>query len=985
MPHGPDRFSAPPDPSIRLFHELMPHRVREILLVSTPYDAWIMEKDSPVSEQIRHAYRGLDLGHPPRLTWVSADEALETLGRREFDLVVVISRLGSLDAAALGRAIKSRHPHLPVVLLSHRVLPSLETEDAGGAGLDGSYAWSGNPGILMALIQVEEDRRNVVPDTERAGIRVILFVEDSPAYRSSLLPILYQEVFLQTRKVVAESLNEDQRLMHARARPKILVADTFETAVERFEVFKPFILGVVSDVQFPRDGRSDPSAGVALLSRIKDERWDIPLLMTSADPANAARARDIPAAFIHKHSPALQAEVRAFVLGELGFGDFVFQHPDGAEIARASNLKAFERVLGEVPETVFAYHWSRNDFSRWLFARTEISVASRMRPVTSGDFSGDVGRMRDYLVANLRERRRWSLRGEIVTFDPAGFDPDFEIAKIGTGSLGGKARGLGFLADLLKRREHAAGPSPGVRLLVPQTVVLSSTVFEAFLAENGLTDIADRELSDTAILERFRKARFPGSARKALEALLARWKRPLAVRPSSLLEDAQFHASAALYATFLLANDGGDAARRLERLLDAVKRIYASTFFEAPRRFAGRVGHRLEEERMAVLVQQAVGSARGGLFYPLVSGIAQSINYYPFGEMKSGEGIAAMVAGLGHGLKSAENLFRFSPSRPAILPDRSTVEEILANSQRHLFALQLGARAAEGADVTTGIVRLPVDDASGDPGFHLVAGTYFPEENRIRDGAWPGGTAVVTFANLIRHGPHGFSRTLRDILRLGGEGMGCPVEIEFAADPRPGEIDVVDMALLRIRPMASREEHTVVEIDPAEAAAAVCRSDRALGNGIIEEVTDVVCVDPDRFDPARTKAIAGEIAALNAGLSGSGRRFLLIGPGRWGSADPWLGIPVRWRDISAAAAIVETGHPTLSAEPSHGSHFFHRLTALDLFYYTVLDPEDGFVDHARIARIPAVAEGPFVAHRKTTRPLLLKVDGRSHQGIILAG
>lgn len=973
-------------PNIRIFHDLMPHRIREILVVSTPYDAWIMEKDSPISEQIIHAYRGLNLGHPPRLTWVSsAKSALSAIERKPYDLVIVITRLGSLDPVSLGRRLKSQHPDLPVVLLSHQVLPSLDEAARSLESVDGSFAWSGNPDILIALIKAAEDRINVVADTELAGIRVILFVEDSPVYRSSLLPILYKEVFLQTRKVVAESLNEEHGLMRTRARPKVLLAATYEEAIALYEAFKPYVLGVISDVQFPRGGSPDDAAGIALLSRIKEDRWDIPLLLTSSDPSNAQKAARLPAVFIHKHSPTLHSEVRNFLLSQLGFGDFIFQTPEGREIARATNLRRFEKAVAGIPEQVFAYHWSRNDFSRWLFARTEIQVASRMRPVTSADFSGDIERMRQHLVRNLEERRRWSLKGEIIGFDAEGFDPDFEIAKIGRGSLGGKARGIAFLADLLKRQENALELSSKIHLFIPRTLVLSTTVFETFIEANGLGDAADWQLSDEAVVQRFLDARFPEAVEADLKALLAGWHGPIAVRPSSLLEDAQFHASAALYATFLIANDAADADRRLANLVDAIKRVYASTYFEAPRRFARRVGHRLEEERMAVVVQQAVGTSRGDWFYPLFSGVAQSINYYPFGEMKIDEGVVTLAVGLGQALKAGENAFRFSPRRPAILPDRSRVEDILENHQRRLYALKLAHKGGEDPSGVDAIRSLPMDDVIGGPHFHLVTSTYVPEEHRIRDGAAGGGEKMVTFASLTKYDTFAFSRLLRELMRLGSEGLGCPVEIEFAADVRPESPDAVDLALLRIRPMASREEHTVVVIDAADKRDAVCYSCQTLGNGVCSDVEDIVYVVPECFDPARTKGVAREISAANARLSAEGRRYLLIGPGRWGSADPWLGIPVRWREINGVAAIVEASHSLLKAEPSQGSHFFHQLTSLNIYYFTVLTPEDGFIDHDWIAAQPRVGETNGVAHLRTSPPLRIAVDGRSLCGLIRAG
>ena len=982
-----DSFAQDFDPKFKIFHELMARKVRDVLLVSTPYDAWIMEEDCRLSERIIHEYRGLNLSNPPRITWVpTAEAALSALAGRKFEMVLTMLNPSDAGAYGLGIEIKKHDPDLPVVHLSHQALAA--TTEAAGAefprppGVDRTFVWSGNTDLLVALIKSAEDRLNVGHDTSSAGIRVILLVEDSPVYLSSLLPLLYKEVVTQTQALLEEGLNEEHRLLTMRARPKILVAENFEEAVHLFETYEPYILGVISDVRYPRDGRPDDDAGVEFLKRIKRERFDIPLLLTSSDPSNAGRAGAIPARFAHKLSPTLHEEVHAFFMEELGFGDFVFRRPNGEEIARAANLRTLEKLMAEVPEDSFVQHCNRNDFSRWLFARTEITLASKLRPIRNADFHTAESH-RQYLISLVGSRRSRRQKGVVANFEASAFDLDTEFFKIGKGSLGGKARGLAFMGNLLQRIGDIHRKFESVRLFIPQTLVVTTDAFDAFVGENELKRFATQEAADEDVAEAFRRATFPQHVADDLRAYLARITYPLAVRSSSLLEDAKIRAYAGLYRTCMLPNNHGSLDVRLRQLIEAIKLIYASTYFGSPKAFSRRVGHRTEEEKMAVIIQKLVGRPSGRYFYPAISGVAQSHNYYPFGPMKPEEGIATIALGLGKTVMEGEKALRFSPRHPQLLPQRSTLKDILDTSQRFFYSLKLeGPYPAPGIREDANLAKREVVDAPNDDAVRALSGYFLPNEGRIRESYDPAGYPVLTFSQILKYDLFPLAPLLTEVLALGQDGMGCPVELEFAVDLHRGEGERPGFAFLQLRPMTARAEHVQVLIPEEEASGAFCVSSQALGNGEKSDIADIVFVKPEIFDSARTVEIAREIGQLNAGLMRAGRKYLLAGPGRWGSADRWLGIPVSWAEICGVGAMIETTAPELRADPSQGSHFFHNITTLDITYCTV-NPEKGDrLDWAWLATQPRAAETRFVAHVRLPRPFVIKADGRSSRCVM---
>ena len=669
-------------------------------------------------------------------------------------------------------------------------------------------------------------------------------------------------------------------------------------------------------------------------------------------------------------------------MDHLGFGDFVFRRPDGMEIGRAGNLRALERMMAEIPEETFIYHCNRNDFSRWLYARTEITLANKLRPIRNHDFLS-VDSHRDYLISLIHTRRSRRQKGVVVNFEAGAFDLDTEFFKIGKGSLGGKARGLAFMANLLQRVTDIHRKFESVRIFIPQTLVVTTDAFDPFVEENDLKRFATNDAPDEEVTAAFRNASFPQAVADDLRAYLARIDYPLAVRSSSLLEDAKIRAYAGLYRTVMLPNDHVSLDVRLRQLIDAIKLVYASTYFRSPKAFSQRVGHRTEEEKMAVIIQQLVGRPSGRYFYPAISGAGQSYNYYPFGEMRPEEGIATIALGLGKTVMEGEKALRFSPRHPQLLPQRSTLKDILDNSQRFFYSLKMGGPyPALGIKEDANLEKREVVDASNDEAVRTLAGYYLPGEGRIRESFDPAGYPVMTFTAVLKYDLFPLAPLLRDVLELGQDGMGCPVELEFAVDLQRGSAERPSFALLQLRPMTARAEHVQIDILNDEIERAFCISSQALGNGEKVDIADIIYVKPDVFDVSKTVDVAREIGRLNGGVVREGRKYLLIGPGRWGSADRWLGIPVSWAEICAVGAMIETTATDLKADPSQGSHFFHNITTLDITYCTVNPDKGDRLDWAWLASQPRAAETRYVAHVSLPQPFVIKADGRSSRCVM---
>ena len=978
----PSDLSAGHDWRLGRFPELMLRRVEKILLVSSAYESFILEEDGLLTELIFSEYADLGLSHAPHVTRVStSEEALAAIGRRDFDMVITMLRVGGPETRRFSQAIRQIAPQLPVILLIANELELARIgESRSELGVDDIYVWQGDARLFPAMIKAVEDRWNAERDTQIGGVGVIILVEDSLRYRSSLLPVLYTELVHQTRRVMQESLNRMHKLLRLRARPKILTAQNYEEGMALYERFRDYLFGLITDVGFPRAGKPDPRAGLDFIRHVKSQQPDIPVLLQSSDPNNRALAESVQSAFLHKRSGTLLLDLRDFMLHNFGFGDFVFRTPDGLEVARASDLHSLRRVLLTVPGESLEYHASRNHFSNWLRARTEFELARRLRPRRLSEFPG-IEAVRQYLISALDDALGRNRRGVVEDFSRKRFDMSTRFARIGGGSLGGKARGLAFF-DALLARHNLDRALRGVHIYVPRSVVIGTAVFDEFLERNRLRRGPLYKADDDWIRAAFLRAELPAGLVEDLRVFLEQARYPIAVRSSSLLEDSQFYPFAGVYDTHMLPNNDPDPEERLRQLCAAIKLVYASTFFSAARRYVESTPYRIEEQKMAVILQQLVGTRHGRYFYPSFAGVVRSYNFYPFGHMKPEDGVASVVLGLGQMVMEGGGALRFCPAHPRVLPQLAHGKQFLDHSQRGFFALDLECVAAESpAGLRSALRRLELEEAERHGTLHAVGSTWSPENEAFYDGISRPGIRAVTFAHVLKSGIFPLAEILCRILEVGRQSMGGPVEIEFAvcldSDPR-------EFAVLQMRPYVAGADCEPVEVEGLRPETLVCYSTLALGNGIIDGIRDVVYVKPEAFDAAKTQQIARDVAALNAALRAASRPCLLIGPGRWGSANHWLGIPVNWGQVAAARIIVETGLDDFVVDPSQGSHFFHNLTSVGTAYLTV-NPRlgQGFIDWEWLRQQPAESETEFVRHVRLAAPLEARIDGRKSRAAIL--
>jgi len=979
-----DGFST----DFRIYHELMANKVREILLVSSPYDAFILEEDGSLASRIINEYSGLNLSHPPRVTRIaSASRALAVIAEKSVDIVLTTPHLDGMDASSFGREVKKIKPDLPVILLAHSPRGILSaTDNRNAQGIDKTYIWSGNSDLLLALVKNAEDRLNVAYDTQRAKVRVLLLVEDSPLYQSWFLPLIYKEVVCQTQAVLGEGLNEEHRLLKMRARPKILLAESYDEALDLYQQYKTYIFGIISDTRIPRNGKLQGDAGYRFLEQVRAEIFDLPLLLLSSEPQNEARAAKIAADFLDKNSPFLLKEIRDFFLNRLGFGDFVFRTPEGKEIDRVGSLRELQAKLDNIPDESILFHADRNHFSNWIMGRSEIALASKFRRVTTRDFDS-VAAIRQYLAKGIQAMRRWRQKGIVASFNKDTFDADvMDFVKIGTGSIGGKARGLAFMATLLQQSNITQLDFGGVTIKIPKTLVITTRGFETFIETNGLRHLASQKTTDEEVTRIFLEAQMPSWLEDDLRAYLKQVAYPLSVRSSSLLEDAQFQPYAGLYETYMIPNNAPDLERRLVQLITAVKLVYASTYYEGPRAFARNAPGKPQEEAMAVIIQELAGDDHGDYFYPTLAGVAQSHNFYPVSRMKAEDGIAHIAMGLGRTVVEGERTLRFCPAYPDILPQFSIVDDILKNSQRFFYALRIKDYPEElNFQINSNLEKRDIDDAQDEQPVKLLAGTYIANEHRIRETAAIKGPKVLTFSRLLHSDDLPLATILQELLALGRKGMGCPIEIEFSLNVGDGDAGNREFYFLQMRPMAGGVESFDINITPEDREGALCRSGQALGNGKYTHISDILFVDPAAFDAGMTVKIAAEIGSFNAPLVSAQRPYLLIGPGRWGSADRWLGIPVKWQDISGVGAMIEIRNKQLNADPSQGSHFFQNITSLGIPYISVNENRSDFLNWAQMKDLPVKGAGEFITHVQLDTPLILLIDGRSGECVIQAG
>jgi CheY-like chemotaxis protein len=974
----------PPDTWLQDFHQLERRRIRDILLVSSLFDFYLFEEEGLLYEQVQSEYQGLQLSHTPEFTRVSSGrEALEMVERGErFDLIITTLHVDDMSPLRLARELRAKGFLNPIVLLAYdkRELTDLITQH-GTADFNRVFIWQGNFRLLIAIIKNLEDEMNVQHDTSRFGVQVILVNEDSIRYASFFLPLLYSEVMRHSQRLMAEGLNPAHRALRMRARPKILLSMKWEDAMRTLERYEEHVIGVITDAGFPRNGAHDARAGIAFAHEVKSRFWDIPVLLQSTNPDLSGEAHRAGAMFVAKGSTTLDEDVRDVLAEYFGFGDFVFRLND-REVGRATDLRSLEEQLHIVPEESLEHHASRNDFSNWFKARTEFDLAERLRPRKVTDYSS-IAEMRADIIRQLHEHRALQQRGLLTEFSAKTFDPASSFARTGGGSVGGKARGLAFLNKLLSLYDVRAR-FEGLEIEVPSGVVLGTDVFDQFLEANGLREISG---SDEEIMRRFIAAEsFPRETVARLTEFLELCREPLAVRSSSLLEDSQFHPFAGVYQTYMIPNGGSlDSARddidvRLAELLTAIKRVYASTFHHAAAEYIRLTSLRVEDEKMAVIVQKMVGAPHGARFYPEISGVARSYNFYAADPQKPEDGIVSVALGLGKTIVEGGATVRFCPRYPDHLQQFFSTRNAMNDTQTSFYALDLGSRRDAPSTVADErIVPFDLRVAEEDGSLDWLASTYSAANDALYDGISRSGARVVTFAPILRHRLIPLADALEYLCDMGAWGIGTPIEIELAVN-----LAQKKLGLLQMRPLVLSREMDELNIDDIPAAQLLCQSSQVLGHGVIRDLRDVVVVEVETFDRSRSHDAAREVAKINEQLVREGRHYLLIGPGRWGSLDPLLGIPVKWDQISGARTIVEASFRDLAIDPSQGSHFFQNLTAFQVGYFAV-NPRvrNSFVDWEWLSAQTPATDTRLVRHIRLDRGVTVKMNGRQRRGVIL--
>ena len=972
---------------IKKFQQLMKFKIREILLVSSFYDNYLFEEDGRLYEMIRKEYQNLNLSQAPEIIHVTTGhEAMEMLSKKNnFDLIITTLHIEDMHPTALARMIKSKRIKKPVILLAYDNKERKELMlNYDTSVFDRIFIWSGDYHLLIGIVKYIEDRMNVDSDTEKIGVQVIILVEDNVRFYSTYLPLIYTEIFKQSQRLISEGVNISHRYLRMRARPKILLCTTYEEAWRCFQKYKEYVLAIILDNNFKRRGKRDPEAGLKFAAAVKKRQKDIPILLQTSDETIAGKIDKLNASYLLKNSQRLLYDLRKFMMNHFGFGDFVFRMPDGKEVARASNLKELAAKLSKIPDESLLYHAEGNHFSKWLKARTEFWLAHQLRPQKISDFKSTED-LRTQLISAVNRYLGERLRGVISDFNKDSFDPHNSFARIGGGSLGGKARGLGFINSLIANYD-VENFFKGVKISVPSAIILGTDVFDDFLSQNNLEIFALNEDNDLAVTQRFIDSEyFPEEIKKSLSDFLNIVKEPLAVRSSSLLEDSQFQPFAGVYETYMLTNNNPSKEKRLEELLLAVKSVYASTFHQKAKHYMKATSYRLEEEKMAVIIQRLVGKERNGKFYPNFAGVAKSYNFYPVPPQKPEDGIAQVALGLGKIVVEGGNTVRFCPRYPKHLLQFFSSKETVRNAQQNFFALDLKEHLLPQPEQISdsNVKKYSLEEAEKDGALYAVGSTYSSENDAVYDGISREGMRVVTFAPILKHNIFPLPEILDLLLGMGTWGMGTSIEIEFAVNLDTDENHPKEFAMLQMRPLVISKEIEELSVDEYKTDDLICRSDKVLGNGLTENIYDVVVVDIDKFDRSKSREIAAEVSALNSKLVESGKPYVLIGVGRWGSLDPWLGIPVTWDQIAGAAAIVEAGFKDFNVTPSQGSHFFQNLTSFKVGYFTVNQSiKVGFIDWDWLKKQPAAEELKFTKHILLKEPVSVKINGHKNEGVI---
>ena len=978
-----------PDES-RTHYRFMKYRIHKILLVCCSYDGYILEEDGHIESQINQEYLDLNMSNPPSFTRVSStSEALALLaGDDSFDFILTMYNVGEPDVFTFARTVKLHHPNRPVALLtsfSKDIYRRIEEQDR--SGLDYIFCWHGNTDLIIAIIKLIEDHMNAPEDILQGGVQAILLVEDSIRFYSTYLPELYKLILLQNTEFLKDAFNEQQQVLRKRARPKILLARSYEEAVELYDRYKQNLLGVISDVGFvlhredPAESEK-PDAGIDLCRRIKNDNPLMPVLLQSSQTAFSEQAEALGAGFIAKNSKTLLSQLHDYIDREFAFGDFVFEDPaTGEEIGRARDLAQMQEMIASIPDEAFEYHTSQNHLSKWLYSRGLFPLAASIRQYNKSHFTS-VEEHRRVLVNLIRDYRTLLGQGVVARFDAETYSDAIAFARIGEGSLGGKARGLAFMNSMLiKYRQY--DKHEGVRIMIPRSVVIATEYFDEFIRMNGLQYVVSQEFSDEEILSEFVSSYVPPRLQQELKAYIRTVRTPLAVRSSSKLEDSHYQPFAGIYSTYMIPFTKNED-QMLRLLLRAVKSVYASVYFAASRAYIQTSQNLISEEKMAVIIQEVCGTEQDGLYFPTCSGVARSINYYPIGDERPEDGVCDVAMGLGKLVVDGGRTLRFSPRYPQKVLQTSTPELALRDTQNEVLALSLSPEEFRTSiDDAVNLHRLNVREIDGMRNARFVCSVWDRENERISDSPFDRGRKVITFNNILKYNTFPLAEIVSDILRMGTEEMRCPVEVEFAVnmDVPAGQQQIFN--LLQIRPIIDNQDNRPIDWSSETPDHALIYGEQALGIGRMNDISDIVYVKTPMFDSLATEKIADELLALNARMRDEQRTYILVGPGRWGSSDPFLGVPVKWTHISEAKVIVECGIERFDVEPSQGTHFFQNVTSLGVGYLTI-NPfrGDGIFREDLLDARKALYEGTYLRHVRFDRPLWVCVDGRSNRGMV---
>ena len=969
------------------FANLMRHRIYNVLLYASKYDAFILEEDGRIDEQLFNEYTALNLRYAPRFTLVSSpEEATELLKERSFELVISMPSGDSINPFEWAKGVKAQFPEIPIVVLtpfSKSVSQRIANEDL--SAIDYVFSWLGNADILLAIIKLIEDKMNVEEDIKSVGVQVILFVEDSIRFYSSIVPQLYKYVFTQSRSFMTEALNEHEQMLRMRGRPKILLARNYEEAMELYNKFQKNMLGVITDVSFSQNGIKNKDAGINLCRNIRSVDKLIPLIVESTDSNNKIGADEVKAGFINKLSSTFNLDLREKITNNFGFGDFVFINPETDEVeVRVKNLRGLQESIFTVSDASLYYHVSRNNISRWLYSRAMFPLAEFLKNINvDNEISTDLNKVRQIIFDAIVHYRKIKNRGIVAVFQRDRFDQYSNFARIGEGSLGGKGRGLAFIDAMIKRNDSFE-KFDNSQITIPKTVVLCTDIFSEFMEMNHLYPKALSDIDDDQILQHFLKARLPQRLIADLYAFLGAISSPIAVRSSSLLEDSHYQPFAGIYSTYMVPQNTESKTHMLVMITEAIKAVYASVFFRDSKAYMTATKNVIDEEKMAIVLQEICGNHYGTRYYPSFSGVARSLNYYPIGPEQPEDGIANIALGLGKYIVDGGVTLRFSPSYPNNVLQTSTLEFSLRETQTYFNALDLSKISfVPQVDDGFNLVKVRVQDAMADGTLRYIASTFDVQNEIIQDGLYEG-RKVITFANILKHDVFPLADILKEVLHIAQNEMGRPIEIEFAVNLDYSEKKQHTFYLLQIRPIVDSKEMVHEDIGAIESNNTIISSKSALGHGITNDLFDVVYVRTEAFNASKNQFIAYELEKLNKRMVAENRPYVLIGPGRWGSSDHWLGIPVKWPQISNARVIVESGLEQYRIDPSQGTHFFQNLTSLGVSYFTI-NPfqKDGTYDLDFLDNCAAEYESQYIRHVHFDQPLVVKVDGRKNMGVVM--